>query len=235
MTLQACAEDCIPGNHTTGKGLKRERREGKGSRGTTAASHVTVDQYYVCSPPFYPRQLRLRLELAPGPPVCQGEGLAGQGGLRAQLPRAWLCPLQLRHGCVVPFATSVFLRCLAQAPRNRRFPCSGQCEDCKPGDPNCQYTKAFCNASCHQSNLVGVYRGIEISTGFARREWDFTFFQDGIVRLVWGEPQGWQGEKRCVLAPVGLYFSSSLVRSLSPPPPLPFFFSLPLFVVALRS
>ena len=40
---------------------------------------------------------------------------------------------------------------------------------------------AVCQAGCKPTQKEGVYRAIEISTGFSRGEWDFTFYKDGKV------------------------------------------------------
>jgi len=58
---------------------------------------------------------------------------------------------------------------------------TGQCQPCKTGDPGCQYTQDYCNASCHQSTIMGTYRGIQINKNFSRGEWDFTFYGDGVM------------------------------------------------------
>ena len=58
---------------------------------------------------------------------------------------------------------------------------SGQCVVCNATDPRCRYTKTECAVFCHKSEAQGTFRGIEISKGFKRGEWDFTFFPDGVV------------------------------------------------------
>lgn len=49
------------------------------------------------------------------------------------------------------------------------------------GQPGCEYTSDYCNASCHASSVLGTYRGILIGQNYSRGEWDFTFYPDGVV------------------------------------------------------
>lgn len=62
-------------------------------------------------------------------------------------------------------------------------PVTGQCVSCQQG-PDCQYTVDYCKASCQKSNLLGVWRGIQINKGFKVAEYDFTFYPDGKVCVV---------------------------------------------------
>lgn len=39
----------------------------------------------------------------------------------------------------------------------------GTCQPCNATDPDCRFTTAYCNAACHKSSVLGIYRGIEIS------------------------------------------------------------------------
>ncbi len=74
-------------------------------------------------------------------------------------------------------------------------PVTGQCESCQQGTPGCSYTVDYCTASCQKSNLLGVWRGIQINKNFTMGEFDFTFYPDGQVRrscicsCLWG--WGW--------------------------------------------
>jgi len=63
-------------------------------------------------------------------------------------------------------------------------PVTGQCESCQQGAPGCQYTVDYCKASCQKSNVLGVWRGIQINKGFKVAEFDFTFYPDGKVAFV---------------------------------------------------
>jgi len=63
-------------------------------------------------------------------------------------------------------------------------PVTGQCESCQQGEPGCQYTVDYCKASCQKSNLLGVWRGIQINKNFKIGEFDFTFYPDGLVSFV---------------------------------------------------
>ena len=59
---------------------------------------------------------------------------------------------------------------------------TGQCQICDPAkDPGCQYTIDYCTASCKKSNVLGVWRGIQVNKGFKVAEYDFSFFPDGKV------------------------------------------------------
>jgi len=63
-------------------------------------------------------------------------------------------------------------------------PYTGTCQSCQQTDPDCKYTVDYCLASCQKSNLIGVWRGIQINKGFKVAEWDFTFYPDGKVAFV---------------------------------------------------
>jgi len=64
-------------------------------------------------------------------------------------------------------------------------PVTGSCQSCTQGsDPSCQYTADYCKASCQKSNLMGIWRGIQINKGFKVAEFDFTFYPDGKVTFV---------------------------------------------------
>eukprot|EP00048_Salpingoeca_helianthica_P005444 m.87928 g.87928 ORF g.87928 m.87928 type:complete len:904 (+) comp13602_c1_seq1:1215-3926(+) len=60
-------------------------------------------------------------------------------------------------------------------------PVTGQCESCQQGTPGCSYTVDYCTASCQKSNLLGVWRGIQINKNFTITEFEFTFYPDGQV------------------------------------------------------
>ena len=64
-------------------------------------------------------------------------------------------------------------------------PSTGQCESCDPSTPGCQYTVDYCLASCQKSNILGVWRGIQINKRFTVSEFDFTFYGDGKVSDDW--------------------------------------------------
>lgn len=40
---------------------------------------------------------------------------------------------------------------------------TGVCEACNTTDPDCRYTTDYCDASCHKSEALGIYRGIQIN------------------------------------------------------------------------
>jgi len=64
------------------------------------------------------------------------------------------------------------------------IPATGQCQSCDPSTPGCQYTVDYCTASCQKSNVLGVWRGIQINKNFTMGEFDFTFYPDGKVAFV---------------------------------------------------
>ena len=66
---------------------------------------------------------------------------------------------------------------------------TGKCDQC-PFDPKtCNTELTVCSTKCKKSNntkIAGTWRGIEISEGFARGEWDFTFFKEGVMKIGYG-------------------------------------------------
>jgi hypothetical protein len=65
-----------------------------------------------------------------------------------------------------------------------------KCDTCTQGSTGCSQTAAVCAAGCKNSSKTGTYRAIEISTGFARGEWDFTFYKDGKIGFGYLSPSG---------------------------------------------
>jgi len=107
-----------------------------------------------CKSPIPPKQ-NYGCNWTTAQPICQ-EGLGGQS----------------LSDCLVNCHAVQFAKCNVV---------TGICESCQEGTPGCIFTADQCKASCQKSDLIGVYRGIQINTGFKITEWDFSFYPDGKV------------------------------------------------------
>jgi hypothetical protein len=102
-----------------------------------------------------------------------------------------------------PSATTTQQECSTQCASATFAKCNTttyKCDACTQGsDPDCKLTKAVCAAGCKKPdhNSTTVYRGNEISSNFARGEWDFTFYPDNKLGIGYLDGKGgvfkWEG------------------------------------------
>jgi hypothetical protein len=61
---------------------------------------------------------------------------------------------------------------------------TGKCQECnQTTDPDCRYTKDYCDASCRPVSPSGLYRGVSIAKGFKQGEWDFDMTVAGAAKI----------------------------------------------------
>jgi len=61
-------------------------------------------------------------------------------------------------------------------------PYAGTCTPAPEGTPGAT-TKYSCSHTCTPAMLEGVYRGVAINSGFARGEWDFSFYSNSTLHM----------------------------------------------------